>query len=69
MSNDENRRNASGILSSFEEIIRLIAEYPRLSLPAGVLLAIFWLASVFKTLIDGFEWAYKQWGFYGVLVV
>lgn len=55
--------------SPLQGITRLISEYPKLALPAGVLIALLGLATVLKTLIDGFNWAYNQWGYPGVAYV
>ncbi len=56
------------IESPVEKIKSLILEYPKLALPVGVLAALIGLATIFKTLIDGFMWA-SQWGAFGVLLV
>lgn len=54
------------ITSPVPELKRLIAEYPSLSLPLGVFISLLGLATIFKTLIDGFTWAYTQGGNLGV---
>jgi len=52
--------------SPVPELKRLIAEYPKLALPIGVFISLIGLATIFKTLIDGFTWAYTQGGYLGV---
>ena len=55
------------IESPVEKIKGLILEYPKLALPVGVFVALIGLATIFKTLIDGFTWA-SQWGTVGVIL-
>jgi len=53
------------IESPIEKVKSLILEYPKMALPVGVFVALIGLATIFKTLIDGFTWA-SQWGVLGV---
>ena len=69
MNNDENSPRPGKFRESLNDALGLISEYPRLALPVGVLFALFGLASVSKTLIDGFGWAYSVGGILGVCVV
>lgn len=55
--------------SPLSGIRRLIGEYPKLALPTGVFVALLGLATVLKTLIDGFTWAHTHWGYPGVAYV
>lgn len=55
------------IESQLSKIRRLISEYPELSLPVGVFVSLLGLATILKTLIEGFNWA-GQWGNLGVLL-
>ena len=48
------------------DIKKLIAEYPSLALPVGVFIALLGLATIIKTLIEGFKWAYDAGGYFGV---
>jgi ABC-type amino acid transport substrate-binding protein/gamma-glutamylcyclotransferase (GGCT)/AIG2-like uncharacterized protein YtfP len=59
MIKDHNSRSHGNIRASLNDALDLISEYPRLALPVGVVLALFVLATVCKTLIDGFGWAYS----------
>jgi ABC-type amino acid transport substrate-binding protein/gamma-glutamylcyclotransferase (GGCT)/AIG2-like uncharacterized protein YtfP len=66
--NAEERQQARGnIRSSLEDVFWLLSEYPKLALPLGVVVALFGLATIFKTLIDGFRWAYDAWQVRGVI--
>ena len=69
MSNDENSRASSDIKRTFDDVVGFIKEHPRLALPLGVGVAILALATMFKTLIDGFDWVYTAWHMEGVLWV
>jgi hypothetical protein len=53
MDKDDNSRSPGNIRASLNDALDLISEYPKLALPVGVVLALFGLATVFKTLIDG----------------
>ncbi len=50
------------IKSSVPDIKRLINEYPHLALPVGVFISLLGLATIIKTLIEGFTWAYAAGG-------
>src|SRR5262245_22324697 len=65
MDTDENSRKPGKFRESLNDALGLISEYPRLALPVGVMFALFTLASVSKTLIDGFGWAYSVGGILG----
>lgn len=53
--------------SAVPELKRLIAEHPKFALPVGVSISLIGLATIIRTLIDGFTWAYTQAGYMGVL--
>lgn len=69
MNKDENSLRPGKFRESLNDALGLISEYPRLALPVGVVFALFTLASVSKTLIDGFGWAYSVGGILGVCLV
>ena len=48
------------IKSSLPDIKGLISEYPNLALPIGVFISLLGLATIIKTLVDGFTWAYAE---------
>jgi hypothetical protein len=51
------------IKPSVPDIKRLIAEYPNLALPVGVFISLVGLATIIKTLIEGFTWAHEAGGY------
>jgi ABC-type amino acid transport substrate-binding protein len=55
------------IKSSVPDIKRLISEYPHLALPVGVFISLLGLATIIKTLIQGFTWAHEAGGIQGVI--
>ncbi len=57
------------IKSSIKEIRDLIAEYPNSAIPIGAVFCLLTLASIIKTLIDGFSWSYQQWGVQGLALI
>jgi ABC-type amino acid transport substrate-binding protein/gamma-glutamylcyclotransferase (GGCT)/AIG2-like uncharacterized protein YtfP len=60
MSKEDNSLSQGSIRASLNDILDdLITQYPRLALPVGVVLALVALATVCKTFIDGFGWAYS----------
>jgi ABC-type amino acid transport substrate-binding protein/gamma-glutamylcyclotransferase (GGCT)/AIG2-like uncharacterized protein YtfP len=69
MNKDENSPRPGKYRESLNDALSLISEYPRLALPVGVVFALLGLASVSKTLIDGFGWAYSAGGIPGVCIV
>lgn len=65
---DENQTTGS-IKSSLNDVIsQILGEYPRLSLPVAVVLALLSLATVLKTVFEGLGWTYREFGYVGVLV-
>jgi ABC-type amino acid transport substrate-binding protein len=56
---DDNSRNPGNIRALLDDARHLISQYPRLALPVGVVLGLFLLATVCKTLIDGLGWAFS----------
>jgi ABC-type amino acid transport substrate-binding protein len=61
--------DSNEIKNSLLDIKGLIEQYPNLALPIGVFIALLSLATIIKTLIDGFSWAHTEWGYVGVLFV
>jgi len=59
-------RDPDQIKPSVPDIKRLITEYPNLALPVGVFIALLGLATIIKTLIEGFTWAYEADGYSGI---
>lgn len=60
-------RDFDQIKLSVPDIKRLIAEYPNLALPVGVFISLLGLATIIKTLIEGFTWAYEAGGYPAVV--
>lgn len=43
------------------DVKKLIEEFPRLTIPAGVVFGLLSLATIIKTMIEGFSWAEEAW--------
>ncbi len=62
MSDDSDSPNRGDIKSSLNELVgRILSEYPRLTLPVAVVFGLLGLATIGKTVVELFVWAYREW--------
>jgi ABC-type amino acid transport substrate-binding protein len=57
--------DAERVNSLLQGIKDLVAQYPRLSIPAGAVALLLVAATMFRTLFDGFKWFTDNWGMTG----